>query len=1610
LTSRRGLLAVTATAMLGISLTLVPVSGAAPASAVSAADGDETSNTNDTTDSNETSDTNDTTGGAEPTGGADTTGGAEPTGDADTTDGNDTTGDADTDPPAAPGAEDDIEHAVDVPRAAPPSELGRPAWAVTNPNFSVSPNWSRRSSLVSDSFGNTFVAGTFERQIAIRSSVAEPIPLDAGSGEAVYVARYTPDGTAAAAKVIAFDASVDTIGDDPLGHIYVVAHGASVSIPTALGTRVMGRGTFLVKLRNDLSSVWAVKITNDFTTAYLPVAVDGNTAGEVAVVAFGTVARVRADGRIATSRRTGEVVDLALGEDGTMYEALQSAQFLRASSPAGSWTLGKSWNAFATSVAIGTDGEITVGGYVKATTSFGVPGADHVVQVDRPSKFVMRVRPDGAPAWSAVLDPAFWWTPTDPTSGPVVEAGTAGDVVAAYYEGNGISLVRRLDTTGTIVANTTVRYDWGAVPPRVAIGTDGSISVAGWQQFDTTLGSAPDQLLLPRPPSASTYLAHWGPPTPAPSGSLQVDTSYLGAGQSGVSVGVTPSGATPGAVQWQASGSDGSVRFESLAPGPYRVTVLDWEGRFERAWFDGEDSFASATDVPVRPGASAAVTMILLVRPQSGIAGTIRDDAGAPLPGMVAQVFTRSGFVRSTKTSSSGAYLVTGLSGGTYWVRFVDPSGRHLPQWFDGAGSPADRTPVAVGSDLAQVDATMHPRRVDVAVDVSFTSSTARGGDPFPLMVDVANLGPDAVTSIDLRPIVPAGMTIQGVEGESGNAIAGGWRTGPLAAGASTYVMITVGVGHELTTQQVEVGATASVAAIDLQPDNDTSIRPVRVVGGSRPHGLWAQSIHGPGEAITYGVAVDREGNTYASGWFRGMVTFGEGAEAVTWVNNRPVPDMWFAKFDVDGHLVWVRRGAGFDRLDPTGGGVAVAADGALYVTGFFEGEAVFGEGADQVRLSSWGGTQMFLVRFTPEGRVSWARQHGQWAYGWTVSIAPNGDAWVAGRENTWSYNWQTSLGTYSQGFVIAYNPAGQVVRLLSQTSRSSQTQAMARSATVDDDGTVYVVGTLGTDMTFGGGTSKQVTLHGRGGYDGFLAIYEADGTLRSVTQVGGAGATDRLSGVRAAGDGDTYVSGNLEAGATIGSDPTPLTTTGGYLIRLAPDGTSRWTRSLGANVRQVVTDRFGALYVMGGIDSGEHFDRGDVPQHPGNAGNPADPGDPGNPSEVQEDRKVWGAEDAYLAKFYPDGTFDWIVHGGGPRRDVAFTAAVDHTGLVHIGGSTSALAVFCLGPDASIARSQGKTNAFVATCAPPHGIEHPWNDNRVTVVADAAVGRTGADAISKSLTATVTNHGPYASTATDLTFTLPPGAVIGRLSSSTGTVTDAVWHLPSLASGTSATISAEVILPPQAQPITMTVGANLEATDLVPWNNHALATFDIVSPPPAPTTTTPPTTSPPTTPPTTRPTTPPTTGATAPPTTPARVSIPLPQLVFGPTTAVPRPSTNGASTRGQGSNGDVGAATPTPTSATSGSTTTTLATDERRTFPASATAGGATGSEPSDDSDDADDAGESANGPITGPSNIHDERGLGAAAVVVSMVAWLVAAASAGIVWRRRRTGAAEH
>jgi hypothetical protein len=1519
-----------------------------------------------------------------------------------------------TTPAPAPDADSSTTAVPTSAGMVPPSpDLGRPAWAVTNPGAAkaISYEPGAGGGLVSDPFGNTFVAGDVIGPIGIQSAVGPPTQLDAGKHNSIYVARYRSDGSVSAATIVARNASSDTLGTDPLGNIYVVGHGTGVSVPTPAGSRSLGSGAFVIKLRNDLSEVWAVVITPNQTPITMfpwdaPAAADGNSTGEVAAVAFGTLVRIDGDGTIVRTTASPDATDVALGEDGTMYESVRSGEGVRALGRDGTvqWTLGDAADHLrASSVAVGPDGDLTVAGIVETTTTIGPPETPLVLDAQQRASFVVRVKADGAPVWGQLMTaPGSYYSPSWFPNDPFVAVGTDGRVALAYFDGSVTSHVLQFAADGAIQSDTEAQTIYWYLPSlRVAIDAVGAVSLQGTHARTIVFGTAPDTLTLPQPSIAAIFLAHWGPTTLPSPGSMKVTTSYLGDPQVGMWIGVTPAGAHEGTVHWVAVDDQGVARFDDLEAGPYRVTELDWEGRFARTWFANAPTFTEAADVPVRPSHTAAITYDLALRPQSGIVGTVRDADGSPLPAITVQLFSTDGFVRSTSTGSTGGYVLTGLPSGDYWIRFVDTSGRHLGRWYDGAESPATRTTIAVGDDLVTVDGQLPARRVDVALDVSYTTSHVRVGSTFQLSIGVQNLGPDGVAFIDIAPVLPSTMHLAGIEGEAGQAIANGWRTGPVAPGASTFVVASVAVDDGHGDGHTSVGATASVAAIDVDPANDHADRSIEVVHGTRPDGLWASSIHGPGEAITYGIAVDHDGNTYASGWFRGVVTFGEGSAAVTWSDDRTVPDMWFAKFDRAGALVWVRRGSGVEQMDPTGGGVAVAPDGSLYVTGFFEGTVTFGEGGEQRQLSSWGGTQMFLLRFDRNGRLLFAVQYGQRSYGWTVAVGPDGLAYVAGRESMSTYDWVTHRYRFSVGFVAAFDPWGSLSHVTLLDAEVDQPQAMARSATVDEHGVLYVVGTVGESMTFGAGTSYQAVLHARGGYDGFLAIYEPDGRLRSASLVGGPGPNEKLSGVRPAGDGDTFVSGYLEAGATVGPDSTAVSQAGGYLIRVAPDGSSRWIRSLGASVRQVVTDQFGALYVMGGTSENTPFD-----VHDGSA-------EEARTSHGAES-SVWGAEDAYVAKFYPDGDFDWILHAGGPRRDVAFTAAVDDTGLIHLGGSTSAVAVFCIGPDESVAHSTGKTNAFIATCAPPDGAEEPWHDERVSARADAATHTTGPEAIPAVITVTVENRGPYPSAEADLTFDVPAGTDVTSITASAGSVSDGTWHGPVLASGASVTIEAAIVLPPQAAPGTFAIGATLHASDLVPWNNQTQALVAVVSPPPPPpptTTTTPPTTTPPTTSPTTAPTSPTSVAPTSSPT----VKIPLPQLVFGPPTAPARPAPTAPQDNGGRRATGGSASTATPSSATSTTRPGGAPTDGPASDDGSGPGPGAqhpkasigsTLAEPAPDELVSEDASGAPRDRLRGS----EEPSLAGVLIGLFLAGWFVAAVAALIMGHRRRTGSAGH
>jgi len=131
----------------------------------------------------------------------------------------------------------------------------------------------------------------------------------------------------------------------------------------------------------------------------------------------------------------------------------------------------------------------------------------------------------------------------------------------------------------------------------------------------------------------------------------------------------------------------------------------------------------------------------------------------------------------------------------------------------------------------------------------------------------------------------------------------------------------------------------------------------------------WARSWGGSEERC-FGVAVDDEGNSYSTGYFRTFTqTDFDPGPGEDWHTSNS-DDIFLSKFDNDGEFQWARTWGGSSTDE--GHGVEVA-DGYVYVTGFFRYTADFDTGTGTDDHTASGSEDVFLTKFDTDGNFIWA-------------------------------------------------------------------------------------------------------------------------------------------------------------------------------------------------------------------------------------------------------------------------------------------------------------------------------------------------------------------------------------------------------------------------------------------------------------------------------------------------------------------------------------------------------------------------------------------------------------------------------------------------------------
>jgi hypothetical protein len=223
-------------------------------------------------------------------------------------------------------------------------------------------------------------------------------------------------------------------------------------------------------------------------------------------------------------------------------------------------------------------------------------------------------------------------------------------------------------------------------------------------------------------------------------------------------------------------------------------------------------------------------------------------------------------------------------------------------------------------------------------------------------------------------------------------------------------------------------------------------------VGKLNPRGtwLWLRGAVGSGESTHYygGIAVDRSGNPYITGFFKENVTFGS-----TTLHAIGGYDIFIAKLTNGGGWLWAHQAGGFQ--DDIGHDIAVDSHGNAYVVGSYTGNAQFGK----TILRGHGGSEAFIMKVSPFGYLQWVQSIGgdydDYAVG--VAVDTSGNSYITGAFN--------STLSQSQLLVVKLTTNGDWVwKVLTQGQGETKGNAIA----LDSSRHSYITGEVSARTTFG--------------------------------------------------------------------------------------------------------------------------------------------------------------------------------------------------------------------------------------------------------------------------------------------------------------------------------------------------------------------------------------------------------------------------------------------------------------------------------------------------------------------------------------------------------------
>jgi len=315
---------------------------------------------------------------------------------------------------------------------------------------------------------------------------------------------------------------------------------------------------------------------------------------------------------------------------------------------------------------------------------------------------------------------------------------------------------------------------------------------------------------------------------------------------------------------------------------------------------------------------------------------------------------------------------------------------------------------------------------------------------------------------------------------------------------------------------------------------------------------------------------------------------------------------------------------------------INIGSDNSIYVAGYTASSLFNGTSkTDGINAG-------FLAKYSFDTTLQWTRIVGGTAGDIqfnSITIDSAGYIYAAGTSSI-SIDGQTksSTNTQTDGLIVKYDTNGNKI----WTKLIGSIYFAVILNIYNKAGFIYIAG-------YGGGFP---TTTGLGANDGFISKYDTNGTFQ-WTRIFGAGANDGLYEIAISPDNYIYSGGSSQYSPSYANniDGQPIYNLQDCtLVKYDINGNKQWTRTFGSYGRERInclaygSDNY--LYVAGFSDSAF--------------------------VNVSSLNSPSGSNDGFIAKYHPDGTFQWSVFIGGSGDDGILSIKLGSDNSIYVGGYTS--------------------------------------------------------------------------------------------------------------------------------------------------------------------------------------------------------------------------------------------------------------------------------------------------------------------------------------------------